>query len=171
MKNLLKLLFAGVLLMTTLEMNAEKLGYINSQELLSLMPESKAAQKKIEAKAKEFESQMKDLEGQYQKLFQEYVNAMEKGTLSDDARKTKEESLQSMQTKIKSYQAQAQKDMSKMQTETLSPIFDKANKAIQKVGAANGFTYVFDTSARSIVYVDPTSENIINLVKKELGIN
>lgn len=170
MKNLFKLLFVVVLMIPTLEVSAEKLGYINSQELLSLMPESKAAQKRIENKAKEFESQMKDLEGQYQKLFQEYVNAMEKGTLSDDVRKTKEESLQAMQTKIKSYQAQAQKDMSKMQTETLSPIFDKANKAIQKVGAANGFTYVFDTSARSIVYVDPTSQNILNLVKKELGI-
>ncbi len=133
---------------------AQKLGHINSQELLSLMPESKAAQEKLKAKGQEIE----------------YAQAMEAKTLTAEAQKAKEESLQAMQGKIKAYQEQAQKDMEKMQGDLINPILEKANKAIQDVGTKNGFTYIFDTSARSIVFVSPTSENVLPLVKKELGI-
>ncbi len=169
MKKILVVVMAVMLALPVVSV-AQKLGHINSQELLSLMPESKAAETKLKAKGQEIETQLKDLQTQYQKLFTEYAEAMEAKTLTPDAQKAKEESLQAMQGKIKAYQEQAQKDMEKMQSDLIGPIFEKANKAIQDVGTKNGFTYIFDTSARSIVFIAPTSENVLPLVKKELGI-
>lgn len=169
MKKILVLVFAAILALPVVSM-AQKLGHINSQELLSVMPESKAAETKLKAKEQEIQAQMKDLQTQYQGLFKEYAEAMEGGKMTAEAQKAKEDSLQAMQTKIRSYQEQAQKDLEKLQKELLSPIFTKANTAIQSVGKKNGFTYIFDTSARSIVYVAPTSQDILSLVKTELGI-
>ncbi|PVX52353.1 periplasmic chaperone for outer membrane proteins Skp [Balneicella halophila] len=169
MKKILVVLFAAMLALPVVSV-AQKLGHINSQELLSLMPESKTAEEKLKAKEQEVQKQMQDLQTQYQGLFKEYAEAMEAGSLSAEAQKAKEDSLQAMQTKIRSYQEQAQKDMEKLQKDLLGPIFEKANKAIQTVGTNNGFTYVFDTSARSIVFVSPNSEDILPLVKTELGI-
>lgn len=169
MKKILVVVLAAMLALPVVSM-AQKLGHINSQELLSLMPESKTAETKLKVKGQEIETQMKDLQTQYQSLFTDYAKAMEAGTMSAEAQKAKEDSLQAMQGKIKAYQEQAQKDMEKLQSDLLSPIFEKANKAIQDVGSKNGFTYIFDTSARSIVYVSPSSQNILPLVKTELGI-
>ncbi len=169
MKKILVVVMAVMLALPVVSV-AQKLGHINSQELLSLMPESKVAQEKLKAKGQEIETQMKDLQTQYQKLFTEYAEAMEAKTLTPETQKAKEESLQAMQGKIQAYQEQAQKDIEKMRGDLLNPIFEKANKAIQDVGTKNGFTYIFDTSSRSIVFVSPTSENVLPLVKKELGI-
>lgn len=169
MKKILVVVFAAMLALPAVSM-AQKLGHINSQELLSLMPESKAAETKLKAKGQEVEKQMKALQTEYQKLFKEYAEAMEGGKMTAEAQKAKENSLQAMQGKMKAYQEQAQKDLEKLQSDLLSPIFEKANKAIQDVGTKNGFTYIFDTSARSIVYVSPTSQNVLSLVKKQLGI-
>lgn len=169
MKKILVVVMAAMLALPVVSV-AQKLGHINSQELLSIMPESKTAEAKLKAKGQEVETQMKDLQTQYQNLFKGYAEAMEAKTMTAEAQKAKEESLQAMQVKIKAYQEQAQKDLDKLQSDLLGPIFEKANKAIQDVGTKNGFTYIFDTSARSIVYVAPTSENVLPLVKKELGI-
>lgn len=169
MKKILVLVFAAMLVLPIASI-AQKLGHINSQELLSLMPESKTAESQLKAKTQEVETQMKDLQTQYQSLFTEYAEAMEAGTMSAEAQKAKEDSLQAMQGKIKAYQEQARKDLDKLQSDLLSPIFEKANKAIQEVGTKNGFTYIFDTSARSIVFVSPSSQDVLPLVKTELGI-
>lgn len=169
MKRILVLVAVAFLALPVATM-AQKLGHINSQQLLSLMPESKQAEDKLKTKAQEIESQMKDLRTQYETLFKEYAKGVEAKSLTDEARKAKEDSLQAMQAKIQSYQEQAQKDFEKMQGELSGPIFEKANKAIQTVGKKNGFTYIFDTSARSIVYVADNSQDILNLVKAELGI-
>ncbi len=169
MKKILVVVFAAMLALPVASV-AQKLGHINSQELLSLMPESKAAQAKLKAKGAEVEAQMKDLQTQYQKLIAEYTKGLEAKTMTDAVRKVKEEKIQSLQAKVRAYQEQAQKDVQKLEADLLQPIFDKANKAIQSVGTKNGFTYIFDTSARSIVYVAPNSQNILPLVKKELGI-
>lgn len=169
MKKILVVLFAAMLTLPVVS-TAQKLGHINSQELLSLMPESKAAELTLSSKEQEIQKQMQDLQKQYQGLFKEYADGIEAKTMSADDQKAKEESLQAMQTKIRAYQEQAQTDLEKLQKDLLGPIFEKANKAIQTVGTTNGFTYIFDTSARSIVFVSPKSEDILPLVKKELGI-
>ncbi len=169
MKRILVLVFAAMLALPVVSL-AQKLGHINSQQLLSLMPESKAAESQLKTKGQEIETQLKDLNTQFQTQYKEYAEAMQNGSLAGDVQKTKEEGLQAIQQKIQAYQAQAQKDLEKLREDLLNPIFDKANNAIQSVGKKNGFTYIFDTSSRSLVFVSDSSEDILPLVKKELGI-
>lgn len=46
----------------------------------------------------------------------------------------------------------------------------KATNAIKEVAKENGFTYIFDMSSGAILFASETSEDILPLVKKKLGI-
>ncbi len=54
--------------------------------------------------------------------------------------------------------------------ELLHPIYEKATNAIKEVGKENGFTYIFDLNSGGVVYVAETSEDVLPLVKKKLGL-
>ena len=41
-------------------------------------------------------------------------------------------------------------------------------EAVNEVGEKNGYTYIFDSAA--MVYVAPSAENLMEPVKKQLGI-
>ena len=68
------------------------------------------------------------------------------------------------------FQQAAQRDFQTQQGKLLQPLIDEVNAAIQKVGKANGYTYVFDKGAGFLLYVSPDSEDILEKVQKELKV-
>jgi outer membrane protein len=58
----------------------------------------------------------------------------------------------------------------KKEQELLKPIIEKAKKAISDVAKESGYAYVLDSSPGSPLLVKPEGDNIMNLVKKKLGI-
>jgi outer membrane protein len=61
--------------------------------------------------------------------------------------------------------------MQTKQNALLQPIIAKAQKAVEAVAKAKGYTYVFnDTGDGSILVVKPTSEDLTAQVKTKLGI-
>ena len=48
--------------------------------------------------------------------------------------------------------------------------FLKAKNAIQKVAKEKGYSYVFDTSVGALLYWPEDSDDLLPLVKKELGL-
>jgi outer membrane protein len=89
--------------------------------------------------------------------------------MTDLIKQTKTEELQNMQTRLQTFQSSAQKDLQDKEQELLSPIIDKAKKAIQDVAKENKYTYIFDTGTGTILYSEP-SDDILPLVKKYLNI-
>ncbi len=151
------------------EAPAQKIGHINADQLLQMMPETKAAQSQLETYGKQLEKDLAEMEAEFQKKvqsFQENVEMMTK--LSRD---TKSKEIQELQNRIQEYSMKAQEDLQNKQVELLSPIIEKATNAVQKVAKANGFTYIMDSSQSKavLVYVDGGID-ILPLVKKELGI-
>lgn len=75
-----------------------------------------------------------------------------------------------MGQRIQKFEEIAMNEFKKAQDELLQPIMDKAHKAIQDVAKENSFTYIFDMNSGAILYASETSEDILPLVKKKLGI-
>lgn len=146
----------------------QKIGHINSQELLAAMPESDSAQKKIEALAKEHENVLEEMTVEYNKK----LEALNKdyNTLSDLAKASKEAELQDLQTRIQTFQQSAQEDLQRKRMEFFKPIQDKALKAVNDVAAENGFSYILDSGVGAVVYEGPDAVDILPLVKKKLGL-
>lgn len=144
-----------------------KFGHVDSQTLLEAMPEKVEADKALETFAKQLESQLEVMSTELETKYQDYQ--ANQAVMSDIIKQTKEEELQMLQQRIQNFQQNAQQSLAKKEGEVYQPILDKAKKAIEDVAVENGFTYVFDTSAGSLLY-QPTSDDILNLVKKKLGI-
>lgn len=146
---------------------AQKFGYVNSQELLSLMPEARKADSSLQAFAKTYQDQIETMIKEYQKKGQEY-QAQEK-TMSDAVKEVKMRDLQKLEENIQQTQQSAQEKVAQKKEDLFTPILEKADKAIKEVAKTNGYDYVFDASAGALLYAKET-DNILPLVKTKLGI-
>ena len=57
------------------------------------------------------------------------------------------EELQTMGQRIQMFNQSAQQELQRKQMDLMLPISEKAQAAVEKVAAANGFTYILDASA------------------------
>ena len=169
MKKIKLLLAIGVVGFTFLSANAQgkKFGHINSNELLLLMPERAAAEKQIQEEAKTLEAQLTTMSAEYRTKVQEYETGLAK--MTELVKQTKAKEITDLQQRIQSFQVSAQEELEKKESELLAPIIEKAKKAIKEVSDKNGYGYVFDSSTGVIVNA-PEGDDILPLVKKQLGI-
>jgi outer membrane protein len=171
MKNLTKsiiIIFLVSLSTMTFAQVKQKLGHIDSNELLKLMPGRDSATAKITAYSKTLETQLKGMQSELETKYQDYQ--ANNANWTELIKQTKQKELQDIQARIEAFQTSAQDDLEKKQNELLKPIIDKAKAAIEKVAKENQYTYIFDGGMGVLLYSDPT-QDILPLVKKELGLN
>lgn len=161
-----KLLFAGLLLFNVgvFAQKAQKLGHINSNELLMAMPERTKIQKDLEDYAKQLQSQLQTMEAEWQSKVQDFK--AKEGQMTELIRNTKVKEITDLEQRIQDFQETAQKDLQNKEGELLQPLIDKAKKAIEDVAKENGFTYILDSSVGVLLYT--AGEDILPLVKKSL---
>jgi outer membrane protein len=159
-------MFFGIISIGFSQVNA-KLGYIDSNELLEMMPGKDSIQNVLQDYGKTLESQLQAMYAEYQTKVQDY-QANSK-TMSDIIRQTKEKELSDLESRIQSFQQQADTDLQNKQTELLQPIIDKAKEAINAVAKENNYTYIFDVGTGAFLVYDK-GENILPLVKAKLGL-
>ena len=170
MKKLLTILFvaAGILLAyPVISQTNAKLGYIDSNELLDAMPEKDSIQQTLIQYGKALEDQLQAMYLEYQTKLNDYqVNA---ASMSDIIRQTKEKELADMEARIQEFQQQADTDLQNKQMELLDPVLKKVRQAIQDVARENGYTYIFDAGAGTLLFYEK-GDNILPLVKVKLGL-
>ncbi len=167
MKKLILMLSIAMSLAFVNNVNAQKFGYVNTQELFDKMPEVANLQNQLVAKSKEYENQLKNLYTQYQSIATDIQNNGSTYTQLVLEQKYKEGAA--LEEKITNIEGAAQKELAKYEQTQLAPIEKKAYDAIQRVATANGYTYVFDGST-GVLIVKPASDDITNMVKMELGL-
>lgn len=153
--------------MTVLDAQAQKFGHINSNELLSLMPERQKATAEVENFAKQLENQLRTMSAEYDSKLQDYQS--KEGIMTEPIKQTRLKELLDLEQRIRDFQLTAQQSLQKKETELLTPLIDKAKKAIEEVAQKNGYTYIFDTSVGFILY-SQGGDDIMPLVKKKLGL-
>ena len=158
-----------VIALVSLQANAQnlKIGYINSSDILKLMPEVKAAQAELEKYSKELQNQSDLLVSEYQKKTDEYQGLPT--TTSDILKKDKETEIVQLEQRIKKFQEDAQGEVSKKQSELLEPIMKKLQDVIKEVAKEKGYDYILDTSTGSVIYQNEAYD-ISSFVKKKLNI-
>ena len=163
MKKITCLTLLCFLTLTSIAQN--KFGYIDSQELLLLMPERKNAENEVQNFAKSLEAQLGSMTAEYQESVEEYQ--ANEATYTDLVKQDKVAEITGLEQRIQTFQQNAQQSLQAKEQELLEPILSKARKAIEDVALEGGFTYIFDKSQGSILYAKE-SENVLSLVKKKL---
>ena len=168
MKNITKILALVMVLFATQSFAQTKLGHINMQELVALMPERDSAVTKLENYAKELEETMQGMQQEFNTKLQTYQQKNATWTAAILEAKTKE--LQEMEQRLQMFNQNAQQEMAQLQQSLFAPVYEKASKAVEKLATDGGFTYVFDLSAGGIFYKGASSIDLLEDAKKALGI-
>ncbi len=170
MKKLLNLSLLVVFLLASATVSAQqpaKFGHIDTNELLSLMPGRDSARVQLERYARELETQYVTMQNELQTKYQDYLE--KESTFSELIRQSRQRELTNLQERILEFQESAQQDLVEQENRLLSPIIEKAQKAIADVATENGFTYIFDISSGAVLFWEK-GENIMPLVKGKLGL-
>ncbi len=144
-----------------------KIGYVNSNQLVDLMPETKVVQKQIQDYSKTFQDQLTAMQTELTANAQAYD--AKRTTMTDAARTAKEAELQDQNKRLQEYNTKAQQQVSEKTNQLSKPLFDKVRGAIQAVAKEKGYNYVFDTSQTDLL-VSPETDNLLAAVKLKLGL-
>lgn len=169
MKNILLItLIAGLLSlsMTSFSQATLKIGHVDLTKIMESLPERDTAAAVLQRETKEVQATYDEMTVVYNKLLDDYEKG--KSTFSDLVKKTKEAELLDKEKRIQEFEQNAQANLQKRNTELVQPILDKVLKAVNKVAAENGFTYILDVSKGSVIYTSKDSQNINDLVLKML---
>lgn len=171
MKRILKstLLLAFLLVGTMSGLQAQKVGYINSQELISQLPEIKEANANIETLKKQLQKKGQDMVAALQQKYASLQKDQEQGKLSPVQLEQEAAKLKEEENKIAKFEATSQEKVFTKSQELLSPIQEKINTAIKAVADENGYAYILDAGMGMVLYADPASD-VSSLVKAKLGL-
>ena len=167
---MMKRLFLAALVALPMCLAAQtlKFGTINTQEIFNLMPDKVTAETTLKSVSEKYQAEYKKLQEEFEKKYKEF-QALDANTLQS-IKDSRLRELQENQQKIENFQQMAAQDIQKQQETLLAPITDKIHKAIQAVGAENGFTFIYDLSIPAILYSGNGAEDVTPLVKTKLGI-
>jgi outer membrane protein len=170
MKSLKLLLAVATIFIATSSMAQNlKFGHVNIQKLVAELPEKIEAAKKLQSEAQKLEQNLKVMN---EELDTKYTDYMEKrDTLPELIRATKEKEIQEISQRLQNFQMLAQQNLQQQEQQLLQPIIEKVQKAIDEVGAENGFIYIFDISSQVVVYHSEKSVDVEEMVKAKLSAN
>lgn len=165
MKNLKSLLLIAIFTLSVSNIvNAQKVAHIDYQRVIDNMPETRAAEVKLEKIGKTHQADIvamaKKLDAKIKK-YQAEQATQTKETNEKRALEVKQENQQYEQARRYAYE-----DIEKRRAIDIQPIIKKAQKAVEEVAAAKGILYVFD--AKSLII--KKGEDLYDAVKAKLGL-
>jgi len=146
--------------------SAQKIGHVNSQEIMALMPETKQMGEKLDSVQGVYETQLANMQEEFNKKVAEFQQQQQ--TMSASILEYKQQELAQMEQRLQMFYQTIQKDLQAKQVEYLQPIRDKLLATINKVATAQACTYVMDQA--NMLYIAPDALDLTSAVKAELGI-
>ncbi len=149
---------------------AQKFGYVDTDYILSQMPESKEANTEIAQLSKSWQSEIrqmyKEIESDYNELQAEEVLLTEEMKSERIAEiKTKEEEVKEYNSKVFGYEGL----FFLKKQELMKPVLESVFEATEKVCKAHRLQFMFDKAADMVmIYTDPTHD-YTDYVLEELG--
>ena len=146
--------------------SAQKIGHVSSQEIMAIMPETKKMAEKLDSLQGVYETQLANMQEEFNKKLTEFQQ--QQTTMTAGVREFRQQELAEMEQRTQMFYQTVQKELQTKQVEYLQPVQTKLLDAINKVGAAQGCTYVMDKA--SMLYIAPDALDLTSAVKAELGI-
>lgn len=169
MKKLTILLVVLVATLSAAQVDAQKIGYVDMQELVTGMPEYAQADTALGRYRDDLVQQMQVMQQEMQTKAGAFVEDSLK--MSDAIKEVKRSELRDLQNRISQLQQTSQQQMQQKQNDLLQPIIEKAQTAVDAVAKAKGYSYVFnDTGDGTILVVKPAADDLTAQVKTKLGI-
>ena len=150
-----KLILTFIVIATSFTVSlAQKIGYVDSDYILSKIPEYKAAQAEIDKTSVDWQKEIEIKYGEIDKLYKIYQ--AESVLLTDDMKKKRENEIINKEKEVKELQKSrfgVDGELFKKKMELVKPIQDKVYSAIKQVAERAGLAFIFDKAGQvSLLY-------------------
>ena len=172
MKSILKYTIILVVAMViSFSANAQKIGYVDSGSLLTMMPKVKEAESNLETLGKQLQAKGQKMMQDFQVKYQDLERRAQAGDIAPKDQEAQVALLKEEENKILQFEQEMQTQLAAKREELLEPILAEVRTAIQTVAKDNGYSYIFDGSpgVGVLLYADTTTD-VTPLVKARLGL-
>ncbi|MBO5788016.1 MAG: OmpH family outer membrane protein [Bacteroidaceae bacterium] len=165
----MKKLLIVVMLLAPMSMLAQKFGYVNSAEIVQVMPEFANAQKKLQDLEKMYTDDFNALRTELEKKGTEFEK-LQKDSVPENILKRRYEELLQMEQRLQQYSQEVQTNLAKAEQEEMLAIQTKLRDALDVVGRDGGYVCIFDLNGGMPYVSKSLCEDVTMKVRTKLGI-
>ncbi len=152
---------------------AQKIGYVNSKDVMAKMNEYNIAQKEINSVSEKWQQ---ELEKQYQTIEEKYRDYQANEVIMpEDVRKERQEEIFKLEREAKEYREKKfgyNGELFQLQDTKVKPVQEKVMKAVASVAEKKRVDFVFDKAAGDVNWLYTNAIfDLTDDVKKELGLD
>lgn len=133
--------------------HAQKLGYINSQKIMSQAPGTSEAQKTFESEMTRYRTQMDSIEKSLESAQQDFQR--QQATLSAQAKTERQQQLQQRFAEYQQRAQQMEQTAQRRQAELVQPIMKRISEVIEELRKEGSYAMIFDAAAGGLITADP----------------
>ena len=157
-----------LLLAALLPLHAQRFAYVDTEYILSKMPEYQSAQDQLNKLSEGWQAEVEGLLNESEQLYKKYQ--AEKVMLSEAMQAQREEEIMRKEESAKVLQQKyfgRDGELLRKQQELIKPIQDKVYQAVKDLSTEDGYTIVFDTAGgANVLYANPKNDKSDAVLKK-----
>lgn len=168
-----KLIVYGFILFAALQMSfAQKIGYVNTKDVLAKMEEYNSIQDEINRTSQKWQQELEKMHQSIEEKYRDYqANEV---IMPEDVRKDKQEEIFKLERDAKEYREKKfgyNGELFQLQDTKVKPIQERVMKAVEAVAQRKRVDFIFDKAAGDVswLYTNATFD-LTPEVKKELGV-
>lgn len=145
----------------------DKIGYLNVQELLVIMPEYELVNDSLIAIAHHAQDMHLGLQNEYNRLYDMFTGCTY--GISEDTLRARVQEFNDLERKFSQMEENSEQLLLEKQAELMFPLEQRIMAAINSVAEEHGYTYIVDSSVMDVSPIVTDAEDIFPLVMQKLG--
>lgn len=145
---------------------SEKIAYINSIELLELIPGKVVASRSISELNQKYKDELAVMQNDYNNKYTDFLANQNK--LAESIKLRRMQELYELEQNINRFMKVAQEDVESQEAQLIVPLKEKLKEAVQQVGIEQGFTVIYDMANPTIAFITPNAIDANPMIKAKL---
>lgn len=145
-----------------------KIGFVDSETILKLLPEAVKAQGEIEALNLKYQGVLDSMYQSYQQMIEDYKK--QSASMKEAAKKDAEQKIVKLEQNIRDVQAKLSRggELAQLTEKLLKPILEKVKNMVEVVAKEEGMNFIFDKSDQLpvLIYADVQYEITLKVLDK-----
>lgn len=144
-----------------------RFGYFSYQEVFRSMPGYSIAMKQMEDLRTQYDAELKRAEDEFNEKYEEFLDGQE--GFAPSIREKRQAELQEMMEKNISFKHEARRLIKQAEEETMAPLKEKLNNALQALGKEKGYAFIINSDNNTLPFVNElVGEDISAALKEKL---
>lgn len=151
----IKFIITSAILFLSLSAFAQRIAYVDSEFILSNIPEYVTAQKQLDELAAEWQTEVDKQFAEIEEMYQEYQE--DQASMSAEMRRRREDMIVSKEREVKEYQRLKfgfEGDLFKERNRLIGPVQNRVTKAIEIIAERQDLDMILDKGSETFLFVN-----------------